>query len=73
MGALSLWDESNATSYSVFHRLDKLEEIPTDHWGEIYIIAQVDKQRAIQMGRKVAEPIASLIRTLIPLYTAAVR
>jgi hypothetical protein len=73
MGSQSLWDEDNAASLSVEERVTRLETIPADHWGEIYIIAQIPKLNAIDLGFNVAEPIAGLFKALIPVYEAAVR
>jgi hypothetical protein len=73
MGAESLWDESQASSLSVEERIAQLESIPDDHWGEIYVVAQMPKQNAIDLGVDVAKPIARLFQVLLPLYEAAVR
>jgi hypothetical protein len=73
MGAESLWGEIQGTSLSVEERVAQLERVPDDHWGEIYIIARMPKQDAIDLGVDVAKPIARLFKALLPLYEAAVR
>jgi hypothetical protein len=73
MGAESLWDESPTTSLSVEERVAELESIPDNYWGEIYIIARMPKQEALDLGANVARRIARLFRILLPLYEAAVR
>lgn len=73
MGAESLWDESQSTSLSVEDRVAQLEGIPDDHWGEIYVVARMPKQDAIDLGVDVAKPIVRLFEVLLPLYEAAVR
>lgn len=73
MGAESLWDESQPARLGVDERVAQLESIPDDHWGEIYIIARMPKQDAIDLGVDVAKPVAGLIKVLLPLYEAAVR
>ena len=71
-GAQSLWDEEQAASMPIAQRLDLLDTIPDDHWGEIYIIARMPKADAIDAGIDVAHAMASLIRDMLPLYKAAV-
>jgi hypothetical protein len=73
MGAKSLWNESQSAGISVEERVAQLERIPDDHWGEIYIIAQMPKQDAIDLGLDVVKPIAGLFGVLLSVYEAAVR
>lgn len=61
------------TNLSVEERLGKLETIPGDHWSEIYILARISKQSAIDLRLEIVKPIAALFKHLIPLYEAAVR
>lgn len=71
-GAQPLWDETNASSQPISERLKLFKQIPGDYWGEVYIIAQLPKAEAIQQGVKVSDTIAGLMRSLMPVYRAAV-
>jgi hypothetical protein len=73
MGAQSLWDEGQQSGLSVKERVAQLESIPDDYWGEIYVIAQMPKQDAIDLGLDIVKPIAGLFKALLPVYKAAVR
>lgn len=70
-GAISLWDEDNLGQYSAKARIELLTEIQEDFWGELYILSKMHKNDAIDLGTRVAYPIAELFRTLTPLYRAA--
>lgn len=73
MGSKPLWNEANAAEQGgVLKRLEQLDTIPEDHWGEIYIIGTMPKRDAIEYGVKVAEPMVRLMRALLPIYKAAV-
>ena len=73
MGAKPLWDEGQRSGLSVVERVAQLERIPDDYWGEIYVIAQMPKQDAIDLALDVAKPLAGLFKALLPVYEAAVR
>lgn len=72
MGAMSLWNEERSAEKSVGERLDLLRSIPDEHWGEIYITGAIPKYAAIQAGFSVADKMAGLMRTLLPIYRASV-
>lgn len=71
-GSRLLWDEPGSRSLSVVERLQLLEQVPDDHWGEIYIIGRLPKAEAIGQGIRVSDTIADLMRELLPVYRAAV-
>jgi hypothetical protein len=71
MGAQPLWNEASTAGEDILKRLELLEAIPEDYWGEIYIIGTVPKQTAIAAGVDIAERMATLMRALLPPYEAA--
>jgi hypothetical protein len=73
MGSQSLWDEQVASNLSIDERLAALQEIPIDHWGEIYVIGTMQKQHAIELEIDVAKPITEMFKALLPIYEAAVK
>lgn len=72
-GALNMWDEENSSALSVVERIEQLTQIPEGKWGEIYFVATIPKNEALQEGVRIAHKIASDMRVLLPLYTAAVQ
>jgi hypothetical protein len=70
-GAISVWDENNPSNLSASARVDLLNQIPIENWGEMFIISKMTMQEAIELGTRVVSPIADLFRTLIPFYSAA--
>ena len=71
--AESLWNEEDPSSFTVLERLGHLEKIPKSHWGELYLLATMPKQEAVRSGVKIAFRIAEVMRSLLPVYTAAIR
>lgn len=71
-GARPLWDEELAPRIPVSERVKLLDTIPDGYWGEVYVLAQMPKQQAIDKGVRVAEAMVNLIEELFPLYAASV-
>jgi hypothetical protein len=71
MGARTLWDEASTAEQDILKRLELLEAIPEDYWGEVYIVGTMPKPAAISAGVDIAEQIARLMHSLLPLYEAA--
>lgn len=72
MGAHSLWDEQHPAGIPVSERLARLDGIPSDHWGEVYILSTMPKNEAVSTSVRLAEQIAAFMRVLLPAYSAAV-
>jgi hypothetical protein len=71
MGARPLWEEASTARHDIPERLERLDAIPEDYWGEIYIVGSTPKQAAIAAGVDIAEQMVTLMRSLLPLYEAA--
>jgi hypothetical protein len=72
-GAVSLWDESTPSSIPLDGRLIRLNEIPNDQWGEIYLLGMTGKEKAVETGIDLGQVIADQMRTMLPVYSAAIR
>ena len=72
-GMYSLWNEQNPTILSVADRWQKLLQVPSNEWVDLYLLASIPKAEAISAGVHVAHTIARVLRDILPVYAAATR
>jgi hypothetical protein len=72
-GAHCLWEETDPSTIPVSERLRLVNEIPADHWAELYFIATTPKADALRARVDLAHKIAKVMCALLPLYSVAIR
>jgi hypothetical protein len=70
-GVRYLWDEESPSRHAVAERLGRLEQVPEGEWIDLYLIATMPKEEALQAGVQIAHTIAVTMEAMLPIYTAA--
>jgi hypothetical protein len=72
-GSYSLWDEHEPWRLTVPERYQLLAQRPEDEWVEIFLLGTMPKAEAIGAGVRVAHTMAEAMKSMLPVYTGAVR
>jgi hypothetical protein len=67
-----LWARDEAAGMSIDAQLKEIAALPDDARAEVYIMVRQSKDEAIAAKTKIADQIAALMETLLPVYAAAV-
>jgi hypothetical protein len=67
-----MWTRDEAAAMSIDDQLKEIAKVPDDSRAEVFIMTRIPKEKAVEAGAKIADRIADLMRTLLPVYAAAV-
>jgi hypothetical protein len=52
--------------------VDRVTSLSGEHWIDLHAFAEMDSVTAVNMGRKILEPMVTVLRALIPVYQGTI-